>query len=298
MTAGASARVTICVPVYNRGEVVERAVRSVEAQTLPAAEIVAVDDGSTDDTARALERLERAGRLRLVRQRNAGVSSARNTAIRHATGDWIVPLDADDELDPRALEKALAAVDRVPGAAWCICDIVRVGAEGEEVFTSVLPPGPSSTWLAAALERNFAERTILLRRSMLLEVGGYDEDFRCFEDWELNIRMLRRGVIPAYAPGALYRYIKTQGSITSDIARIVTAHEQIQARHHRPLARAGDPVLRKVYARRLRALGREYADHLGRPVDAARCLAASLLYDFDLPWLLRMARARLGGPPQ
>ncbi len=297
--------ITVCLPAYNCADALERAVRSVEAQTLPALEVIAVDDGSTDGTPQALERLLAEGRLSAaIRQRNAGVSGARNTAIRHARGEWIVPLDADDALDPLALECSLAAIERTPGAEWCITDIVRVGADGGQVFASTPPKGPASDWLPAMLERNFVERTMLLKREMLLRIGGYDPAFRCYEDWELGIRMLRAGVIAAYAPGPLYRYIKTGGSITSDLARLLNAYEQLFEHHHRPLADTGNPLYRRIYARRMWALGR---DHLDRHHDrraALRCLFTSLRYDFAPARILRAAGKRLfgsvrgrGGPP-
>lgn len=289
--------ISVCIPVYNCAEVIERAIRSVEAQTLPALEVVAVEDGSSDDSPQVLERLVAEGRIAaVIRQRNAGVAGARNTAIRCARGEWIVPLDADDELDPLALERSLAAAERTPGAGWCITDIVRVGVEGERFFASTPPKGPASDWLPAMLERNFVERTMLLKRGMMLQLGGYDPAFRCYEDWELGIRMLRSGVIAAYAPGPLYRYIKTQGSITSDLARLLNAHAQLFERHHRALADTGSPLYRRIYARRMWALGRDYLDQRGDYRAALRCLLTSLRYDFAPAKILQVAGQRLFKP--
>lgn len=299
--------ISVCIPVYNRADGIERAIRSVEAQTRPALEVIAVDDGSTDGSLRALETLAAAGRISTVlRQSNGGVSAARNAAVRQARGEWIVPLDADDELDPRALESAWEAVGARAGVDWCITDIVRVGAEGASVDRSATPTGAAGDWLPFMLEGNFVERTLLLRTDMLLGIGGYDPAFRCYEDWELNIRMLRAGVRAAHAPGPLYRYIKTSGSITSDPGRLVRARRQIYERHHRPLADAGDPLFRGIFARRMWALGRQYLDELHDPGAALGCLLTSLRYEFTLGKVVRAAGARLtrtatgrdGAPPR
>ncbi len=288
--------ISVCIPVHDRANTLERAVRSVEVQTVPALEVIAVDDGSTDGTPQLLERLAAEGRVAaVIRQRNAGVSAARNAAVGRAHGEWIMPLDADDELDPRALERALAAVGRTPGAGWCISDIVRVDAEGEQFRASALPAGPTSGWLPALLEHCFVERTVLLERGMLLRLGGYDPAFRCYEDWELCIRMVRSGVIAAYAPGPLYRYVKTPGSITADFARLLSAYEQVFARHHRPLADTGDPLYRRIYARRMWALGRDHLDRRHAPGAALRCLLTSLRYDFAPGKVLSRALGRLVG---
>jgi glycosyltransferase involved in cell wall biosynthesis len=275
--------ISICIPVYNCADVLERAIRSVEAQTLPALEVVAVEDGSSDGSPQLLERLVAEGR----------VAGARNTASRHARGEWIVPLDADDALDPLALEQSLAAVKRTPGVGWCITDIVRVGDEGVQVFVSTHPAGPASDWLPAMLERNFVERTMLLKRETLLRLGGYDPAFRCYEDWDLGIRLLRSGVNVAYAPGPLYRYIKSQGSITSDLTRMFNAFEQLFERHHRPLADTGNPLYRQIYARRMWALGRDHLDQRHDPRAALRCMLTSLRYDFTLAKILQGAGLRV-----
>ena len=287
--------ISVCIPVYNRADAIERALRSVEAQTRPALEVIAVDDGSRDDSSRVLERLVDEGRIAAaVRQPNGGVAAARNTAIQLARGDWIVPLDADDELDPQALERAAAAVARAPGADWCITDIVRIGEDGDQVYRSRAPAGPPSTWLESMLEGNFVERTLLLRRRKLLDLGGYDPAFRCYEDWELNLRMLRAGVTAAYAPGPMYRYIKTSGSITSDLPRLLRAHRQIYERHHRLLADTGNPLYRRIFARRLWALGRSYLDDVHDPRAAFECLLESLRYESAVGRILRSGAARLG----
>jgi glycosyltransferase involved in cell wall biosynthesis len=285
--------ISVCIPVYNGARVIDRALRSVEAQTMAPGEVLVVDDGSTDDTTELLERWQAAGRLRYVRQANGGLPCARNTGAREMRGTWMVPLDADDELDPRALERAHAAVEKTPGAGWCVTDIVRVGNDGEDVFTTTLPEGPTRGWLPAMLERNFVERTILLRRDMLLSLGGYDEAFRIYEDWELNIRMIQAGVVVAYAPGPLYRYIKTEGGITGNVPRMLAGFARLYERHHRPLADTGDPVLRHIYARRMWALGRDYAARLRDPITAARCALTSLRYD-PRPFARALGGRRMG----
>src|SRR6185437_11144924 len=99
---GPRARVSVVIPTYNSGPLVTEAVESVLAQTLPAAEVLVVDDGSTDDTP---ERLAAYGeRIRYLPQANQGVAAARNRGIREATGDLIAFLDADDVWHPRKLE--------------------------------------------------------------------------------------------------------------------------------------------------------------------------------------------------
>ena len=105
-------RVSVIIPAYNSGPLVEEAIGSALAQTRPPAEVVVIDDGSTDDTA---ERLARFGPpVRVIRQANGGVSAARNRGLAAATGAFVAFLDADDVWHPDKLRRQLEAFAKRP----------------------------------------------------------------------------------------------------------------------------------------------------------------------------------------
>src|SRR5512141_2349358 len=93
-----SPRFSVIIPAFNAATTLARAIDSVCAQSWPVHEIIVVDDGSTDDTADVARRFGDA--VRLIRQRNSGVSVARNAGAAAATGDWLAFLDADDWYSP------------------------------------------------------------------------------------------------------------------------------------------------------------------------------------------------------
>ncbi|WP_298269707.1 glycosyltransferase family A protein [Geobacter sp.] len=99
MTKRVTPSISVVIPLFNKADFVEEAIASVQKQSLPAAEIIVIDDGSTDGSAACVERLA-VPQLRLIRQRNAGVASARNCGIQEAKGDIVAFLDADDRYLP------------------------------------------------------------------------------------------------------------------------------------------------------------------------------------------------------
>ena len=104
--------VSIVVPCYQSAQTVERTIKSIQAQTVSDWELIAVDDGSRDDTLVVLMRLEQdEPRMRVIHQENGGVSSARNTGQDAARGTWITFVDADDHLTRHALAHLLSLTD-------------------------------------------------------------------------------------------------------------------------------------------------------------------------------------------
>ena len=106
-------KVSALIPTYNRRAYVMRAIESVLSQSVPADEVIVVDDGSNDDTVEQVE--GRFGsKVRVVRQENRGVSGARLRAIKEARGEWIAFLDSDDEWSPGRQAYLLEALKKLP----------------------------------------------------------------------------------------------------------------------------------------------------------------------------------------
>ncbi|HET7310559.1 MAG TPA: glycosyltransferase [Mycobacteriales bacterium] len=131
-------RVSVVVPIYNVEPFLEECLQSVETQTFTDFEVVMVDDGSTDGSARIAREFEqRDGRFRLVQQANGGLGCARNTGIDRSVGDTMLFLDSDDVLPPDALQLLLTALD-TSGSDFATGNVWRIRPAG------LMP----STWLA------------------------------------------------------------------------------------------------------------------------------------------------------
>ena len=220
---------SIVIPLYNKAPFVACTIESVLAQSVRDFEIVVVDDGSTDGSDQVVKALARAqgdGRLRLVRQRNAGVSAARNLGIEQSRGDWVVFLDADDWQHPSFLAALQQAQQRFPAAGVVATDILLI-AHSEGVW----PPSweVTHTGLMAhdiELIRDLPTRwmqgptlsssSVAVKRSLLLRMQP------CFplgetvgEDLDLWFRLGEKTPIALVrAPLAAYR-VALQGSLSA-----------------------------------------------------------------------------------
>jgi hypothetical protein len=197
--------VSVIVPHYNLGQLLPDTVASIAASSYRDLEIVVVDDGSTDaDSVAAFERLE-APNLRLFRKDNGGLASARNAGLALAKGELILPLDADDLITRDYVATAVRAHAREPDLAFvtCYASFFRQHP-GDMDGEGYVPVGlhPPSMLLG-----NYASTcSAVIRRSALDAVGGYDESWPSYEDWDVWCSMAERGMKSATLPEIYFHY--------------------------------------------------------------------------------------------
>jgi len=188
---------SVIIPTYNRAHLLQRAVHSVLMQTCLPAEIIIVDDGSTDHTQSFVDNLsassvKTSNRLQpeivYLKQKNKGVSAARNAGFAYAKSEWIALLDSDDEWLPRKMESQLAELTRTrllvchSEEIW-IRNGVRVNAKNKhkkkrhDIFNDCLK-------LCA-----MSPSSIVLHRNIWMEFDGFDETFIVCEDYDLWLRI-------------------------------------------------------------------------------------------------------------
>jgi glycosyltransferase involved in cell wall biosynthesis len=177
--------VAVVIPCFNDGATLVDSVTSAQSQDRRA-EIIVVDDGSTDDATIALtERLESAG-IRVIRQVNEGPAPARMAGVRATDADYVFPLDADDLVARRGLERLADVLDRNPNAAAAWGSIQSFG-QLEHVHRSRPTLDP---WQVSY--QNHLPICALYRRTALLESGGWQLPGG-YEDWDLWMSLAERG---------------------------------------------------------------------------------------------------------
>ena len=124
--------VSIMMPAFNAEQYIGQAIQSVTSQSYPSWELVVVDDGSTDGTARVVEQFKDL-RIKLIHQANGGEAAARNTALQHMTGEFIAFLDADDLYLPDHLKLTVGILQQHPEWDGVYTDGIHIDAEGNEL---------------------------------------------------------------------------------------------------------------------------------------------------------------------
>ncbi|MEE4112496.1 MAG: glycosyltransferase, partial [Desulfobacteraceae bacterium] len=183
----AKLRVSAVLPTYNRAWILQQSVESVLGQDYANLELIVVDDGSTDGTNRLLSRF--GDRITVIRQANRGVSAARNAGIRSSTGELIALLDSDDTWLPGKVAAQVAFFSDHPDSLAC---------QTEEIWmrngVRVNPGKRHRKEAGMIFERSLAlclvsPSAVMVRKSLLDQVGLFDESLPACEDYDLWLRI-------------------------------------------------------------------------------------------------------------
>jgi hypothetical protein len=223
-------QISVIVPARNVEPYIAEALESALSQTPPPAEIIVVDDGSTDRTA---EVARGCGPLvTVISQRVNGSGPARNLAIQRSSGDWLAFLDADDIWLPGKLERQLAKIG--PDTRLVCTDRFNIGdLNGLPLIHGELQPQrDGDVFLALLLHENFiTTSSVLLRRDAFVEAGGFpvEADLVVAQDWDLWMRVTARHPIEAcFEPLVKYRLHK--GGASRQLDRMMLARTRVVSR--------------------------------------------------------------------
>lgn len=218
-------RISVVIPAHNAELYVADAIESCLNQTFLPHEVIVVDDASTDNTARIAESYPAPVRVIRLTQ-NLGVAGARNRGALESSGDWIAVLDADDWFLPHKLEAQKRCAERNPNAR-IIYTGFRVSKFGEEV-DGYFAPVEDLPW-KLRYRCPICVSTVMLRRDLFTELGGFDATVRIVEDWEFWLRIAERHTTKAFAavpePSAVYRCVA--GGMSSSWIKMFKGREAL-----------------------------------------------------------------------
>ncbi|MFI7691305.1 glycosyltransferase [Nonomuraea sp. NPDC049655] len=222
---GGNPLVSVIVPVFNQGRLVEETIASVRASDYSPVEIIVVDDGSRDAETRAT--VDALAGVTKICKPNGGPGSAFNAGLREARGEFVLPLDGDDLIDPAYLTIAVRALLTDPSLAYLTCYVRYFG-----MMDLVHAPVGHVRDLMHFMDTE-GKRSKVFRRAALEEVGGFDENLPTLDDWELQIRLARHGHTGDVIPRVLFSYRRHQTSLTfaSPAASFVDEACYVLAKH-------------------------------------------------------------------
>jgi glycosyltransferase involved in cell wall biosynthesis len=243
--------VSVILPTRDRALTLKRAIESVLGQTYGARELIVVDDGSTDDTMRVLERFGE--QITVLTQPPAGPYAARNLALDHAQGDLVAFIDSDDAWHPDRLASQLPLLARAQ-VGLVFGDVRHVGGRTRTSF-AVTPPRRGRVADHFATGNFVPTISVLARRSCLAEAGGFPTSHAVSADYLMWFRIATRHELD-FVPRPIADYTVHAGGVSSDLGPALLARLELFTAE---LERTSDPALRTILERLVFNLGMHLA---------------------------------------
>ncbi len=179
--------ISVIIPTYNRKQTLSRTIQSVLNQSFQPLEIILVDDGSTDGTADWIR--THFPSMNVLQQINQGVSSSRNHGIEKSKCDWIALLDSDDEWKPNKMERQVESLEKNPDVLFCHTNEIWI-RNGVRVNQGKKHQKYGGMIFEKCLDMcRISPSSSLFRKSLLNDVGYFDENLRVCEDYDLWLRI-------------------------------------------------------------------------------------------------------------
>lgn len=264
--------VTVYITNYNYGRYIRQAVDSVLTQSMQDFEVLIIDDGSTDDSRAIISEYEGHPKVRIIFQQNKGLNRTNNIALKASRGRYIMRLDADDFLDPQALLVLSNKLEENANLGLVFPDYYYVDAEGNVTGQERRHDFNAEVGL---LDQPAHGACTMIRNRCLQGMGGYCEDFRCQDGYDLWLRFIEKWEV-SNVNLPLFYYRRHGTNLTSNNEMIISTRAEIKKAHARRTSKPSCPTLAVIPVR-------------GRSVDPG-CLALESLGDKALlDWTVEAA---------
>ena len=286
--------VSVIIPTYNSARYLVEAVDSVLAQSYKDFEILVIDDGSTDETTAVMSKY--GPTVRYIRQKNGGVSAARNKGIEESTGRYVAFLDADDTWLPNKLERQISELKAHSDHRFCYSDFIPVTSDLKPlVVERIDPQGKALDDLLLRGNVVGSICTVLCERSLFDLVGGFDPSLSQCADWDMWVRLA--GITDfLYLKDRLVTYRKHETNMSGNARLLELDSVRVLEKGF-----ANPDLPKRTASRRRAAMARNYMVLAGNYYhsrsykDFLRCTARAVFMDFRQIGRLLAYPARLLG---
>lgn len=216
--------VSVYITNYNYGKYIKQSIKSVLKQTYQNFELIIIDDGSTDNSREIIEIYEQHPKVKIIYQKNKGLNVTNNVALRVSQGRYIMRLDADDYLDENALLVMTSKLEKDPEIGLVFPDYYLIDAENN---------------ILNVVKRHSFEKEVslfdqpahgactMIRKNFLKRLGGYDEQYKCQDGYELWVKFISR-YKPANVNTPLFYYRQHGANLTSNEDEILGTRKKIK----------------------------------------------------------------------
>lgn len=208
-------KITAIIPTFNRASYLLEAIESIENQTHKVDEILVIDDGSTDNTKELISSLH----VKYIYQENRGVSSARNLGIALASNDWVAFLDSDDTWNPNKIEIQTKFHKENPNLLASFSDEIWI-REDKEITLKKHQQKEKPTFLNSLRSCKIGTSTFFAQKNFLQQIGGFDEELKVCEDYDLWLRILLENEIGYIAEKLTTKFAKASNQLSFTTAFI------------------------------------------------------------------------------
>jgi glycosyltransferase involved in cell wall biosynthesis len=229
-------KISVIIPVYNRGDLLARTINSVINQTFTDFELIVVDDGSTDNTKDVVQDfVKKDSRVKYFRQKNSGgAAGPKNTAIKYCTGEYVAYLDHDDEWFPTKLEKQLKIFENSSRNLGLVsCNILIVNQSKNLRESRMMLSNPSiADMLLRPSSYAFSNSSVLIPKTVIDIVGPRDENLKVSDDHDYFLRVALAGFKFDFVDEVLVKYYFGDNSnLSANFKKISVDYESFFKKH-------------------------------------------------------------------
>jgi glycosyltransferase involved in cell wall biosynthesis len=217
-------KITVYITCYNYAKYVKKAIQSVLSQTLQDFELLIIDDGSTDDSRKIIQKFENEDKVKIIFQQNKGLNATNNVAINHAKGQYIIRLDADDYFQPEALGVMSSILDSDKKLGLVFPDYYYIDNEGNRTGTHRRHFFDDEVTL---YDQPAHGACTMVRLDYLRKLGGYDESFTCQDGFDLWIKFISFHKVTNISR-PLFSYRQHSTNLTIDQDKILETRRKIK----------------------------------------------------------------------
>jgi glycosyltransferase involved in cell wall biosynthesis len=295
--------ISIVIPTFNNSSTIEIAINSVLIQSIKDYEIIIIDDGSTDNTTRVINKYVDSGTVRYFKKANGGCSSARNYGINVANGEIVAFLDADDEWLEDHLKKKYELM-QAGNFDWVAGGFFKKFTDKSLEYRTIINC-ENVEWNKCSLEFKLLSKglfwfssfpiqlnTVLFRKNAIIGIDGFDENFRTSEDWDLYFKAEISGLRGGYLdePTAIYNF--NPSGITKSDNYDCIEDQLLLAKKYSGLLGLNNKYVIQSYADFVWHAGRTYLISK-RYLKSIKCFVFSMKIDFDVHRLTKPISLRV-----